>query len=58
MSETLTVLAGKDLSAMVFEHVLGLAAPLFEQLSANPVIPSITRCSPDYLKNPEMQTKR
>jgi len=31
VSETLTVLAGKDLSAMVFEHVLGLAEPFFER---------------------------
>jgi len=31
VSETLTVLAGSDLSSMVFEHILSLAQPLFEQ---------------------------
>ncbi|HUT33528.1 MAG TPA: acetylxylan esterase [Planctomycetota bacterium] len=34
MAEPLSVLGSKDLSAMVFEHLLGLAAPLFEKMQA------------------------
>jgi hypothetical protein len=34
MSEPLSVLGSNDLSAMVFEHLLGLAAPLFEKMQA------------------------
>ena len=34
MSEPLSVLGSRDLSAMVFEHILSLAAPLFERMRA------------------------
>ncbi len=34
MSEPLSVLGSRDLSAMVFEHLLALAAPLFEETRA------------------------
>jgi len=34
VSESLTVLSNRDLSSMVFEHILSLAAPLFEQMRA------------------------